>query len=61
MGADVKGCELCEVKEPLFESDFAYVRYDSNSLSAGTSPTATTSAPTSAGRRARTACMSMCI
>jgi diadenosine tetraphosphate (Ap4A) HIT family hydrolase len=29
------GCELCEPKEVLFESDFAYVRYDSRSLSRG--------------------------
>jgi diadenosine tetraphosphate (Ap4A) HIT family hydrolase len=31
----MKGCELCEPKDVLFESEFAYVRYDSNSLSAG--------------------------
>jgi diadenosine tetraphosphate (Ap4A) HIT family hydrolase len=31
----VEGCELCQPKEVLFESDFAYVRYDSNSLGAG--------------------------
>jgi diadenosine tetraphosphate (Ap4A) HIT family hydrolase len=31
----MKGCELCEPCEVLFESDFAYVRYDSNSLAAG--------------------------
>jgi diadenosine tetraphosphate (Ap4A) HIT family hydrolase len=29
------GCELCEPKDVVFESDFAYVRYDSNSLSPG--------------------------
>jgi diadenosine tetraphosphate (Ap4A) HIT family hydrolase len=28
-------CELCRPQEQLFESDFAYVRYDSNSLSRG--------------------------
>jgi diadenosine tetraphosphate (Ap4A) HIT family hydrolase len=31
----MKGCELCEPKDVVFESDFAYVRYDSNSLGAG--------------------------
>jgi diadenosine tetraphosphate (Ap4A) HIT family hydrolase len=31
----VKGCELCEPRDVVFESDFAYVRHDSNSLSAG--------------------------
>jgi diadenosine tetraphosphate (Ap4A) HIT family hydrolase len=31
----VNRCELCEPKEVLFESEFAYVRYDSRSLSAG--------------------------
>jgi diadenosine tetraphosphate (Ap4A) HIT family hydrolase len=31
----MKDCELCAPKDVLFESDFAYVRYDSNSLSAG--------------------------
>jgi diadenosine tetraphosphate (Ap4A) HIT family hydrolase len=31
----MKGCELCEPKEVVFESEFAYVRYDSNSLAAG--------------------------
>jgi diadenosine tetraphosphate (Ap4A) HIT family hydrolase len=31
----MKGCELCEPKDVVFESDFAYVRYDSSSLSAG--------------------------
>ena len=35
MGTSVKGCELCEARDPLFESDFAYVRYDSHSLSPG--------------------------
>ena len=29
------GCELCDVKDALFESDFAYVRYDSHALSKG--------------------------
>ena len=33
--AGVKGCELCEPKEVLFESEFAYVRYDSSALSKG--------------------------
>lgn len=28
-------CELCEPQDVLFESQFAYVRYDSRSLSAG--------------------------
>jgi diadenosine tetraphosphate (Ap4A) HIT family hydrolase len=28
-------CELCEPKDVLFESDFAYVRYDSHSLARG--------------------------
>jgi diadenosine tetraphosphate (Ap4A) HIT family hydrolase len=28
-------CELCEPKDVVFESDFAYVRYDSRSLSRG--------------------------
>lgn len=28
-------CELCQPKEVLFESDFAYVRYDSHSLAPG--------------------------
>jgi diadenosine tetraphosphate (Ap4A) HIT family hydrolase len=28
-------CELCRPAEVLFESDFAYVRYDSNSLGRG--------------------------
>lgn len=28
-------CELCRPQELLFESDFAYVRYDSQSLSRG--------------------------
>ena len=28
-------CELCRPQELLFESDFAYVRYDSHSLSRG--------------------------
>lgn len=31
----MKGCELCEPNEVMFESQFAYVRYESNSLSAG--------------------------
>ena len=31
----MKGRELCEPKDVVFESDFAYVRYDSSSLSAG--------------------------
>lgn len=31
----MKGCELCEPKDVIFESDFAYVRYDSNSMSPG--------------------------
>jgi diadenosine tetraphosphate (Ap4A) HIT family hydrolase len=31
----MSGCELCEPKEVLFQSDFAYVRYDSNPLSSG--------------------------
>jgi diadenosine tetraphosphate (Ap4A) HIT family hydrolase len=31
----VKGCELCEPNEVLFESEFAYVRYDSRALSKG--------------------------
>jgi diadenosine tetraphosphate (Ap4A) HIT family hydrolase len=31
----MKGCELCEPKDVVFESEFAYVRYDSNSLGAG--------------------------
>jgi diadenosine tetraphosphate (Ap4A) HIT family hydrolase len=31
----VKGCELCTPQDVVFESDFAYVRYDSNSLSRG--------------------------
>jgi diadenosine tetraphosphate (Ap4A) HIT family hydrolase len=31
----VKGCELCAPQEIAFESDFAYVRYDSSPLSAG--------------------------
>jgi len=31
----MKGCELCTPHDVLFESDFAYVRYDSNSLAAG--------------------------
>jgi diadenosine tetraphosphate (Ap4A) HIT family hydrolase len=31
----VNGCELCEPKEVVFESEFAYVRYESNSLSSG--------------------------
>jgi len=31
----VTGCELCEPAGVLFESDFAYVRYDSHALSAG--------------------------
>src|ERR671915_1267643 len=31
----MKACELCEPKDVLFESDFAYVRHDSNSLSPG--------------------------
>jgi diadenosine tetraphosphate (Ap4A) HIT family hydrolase len=31
----VKLCELCEPRDLLFESDFAYVRYDSNSLAPG--------------------------
>jgi diadenosine tetraphosphate (Ap4A) HIT family hydrolase len=31
----MKDCELCAPQDVLFESDFAYVRYDSNSLSAG--------------------------
>jgi len=29
------GCELCVPADVLLESNFAYVRYDSNSLSAG--------------------------
>ena len=28
-------CELCEARETLLESDFAYVRYDSRALSRG--------------------------
>ena len=28
-------CELCEPKDVIFESDFAYVRYDSQSLAPG--------------------------
>jgi len=31
----VKLCELCEPRDLLFESDFAYVRYDGNSLAPG--------------------------
>jgi diadenosine tetraphosphate (Ap4A) HIT family hydrolase len=31
----MKGCELCEPRDVVFESEFAYVRHDSNSLSAG--------------------------
>ena len=31
----MKSCELCEPKEVLLESDFAYVRYDSRPLAAG--------------------------
>jgi diadenosine tetraphosphate (Ap4A) HIT family hydrolase len=31
----VKGCELCTPLDVVFESDFAYVRYDSNSLARG--------------------------
>ena len=31
----MKGCELCEPKDVVFESEFAYVRYDGNSLGAG--------------------------
>ena len=31
----MSGCELCRPEEVLFESDFAYVRYDGNSLSRG--------------------------
>jgi diadenosine tetraphosphate (Ap4A) HIT family hydrolase len=31
----MKGCELCEPKDVVFESQFAYVRYDSHPLSAG--------------------------
>lgn len=31
----MKGCELCEPKDVVFESEFAYVRYEANSLSAG--------------------------
>ena len=31
----MKGCELCEPKEVLFESEFAYVRYDGSALSKG--------------------------
>jgi diadenosine tetraphosphate (Ap4A) HIT family hydrolase len=31
----MKGCELCEPKEPVFESDFAYVRHEGNPLSEG--------------------------
>ena len=31
----MKGCELCEPKDLLFESDFAYVRYESSSLNPG--------------------------
>jgi diadenosine tetraphosphate (Ap4A) HIT family hydrolase len=31
----LSGCELCRPEEVLFESDFAYVRYDGNSLSRG--------------------------
>ena len=31
----MKGCELCAPKDALFESDFAYVRYEANPLSAG--------------------------
>ena len=30
-----KGCELCLPVDVVFESDFAYVRYDSHSLSKG--------------------------
>ena len=31
----MKGCELCTPREVLFESDFAYVRFDSHSLAPG--------------------------
>jgi diadenosine tetraphosphate (Ap4A) HIT family hydrolase len=31
----MKGCELCAPKELLFESDFAYVCYEADSLSKG--------------------------
>ena len=31
----MKGCELCAPKDVLFESDFAYVCYEANSLSKG--------------------------
>jgi len=31
----MKGCELCEPKEVVFESQFAYVRYEADALSAG--------------------------
>ena len=31
----MKGCELCTPREVLFESDFAYVRFDSYSLAPG--------------------------
>jgi diadenosine tetraphosphate (Ap4A) HIT family hydrolase len=35
MGAHLKGCELCEPRDVVFESQFAYVRYDSKPLAAG--------------------------
>ena len=31
----MKGCELCAPESVVFESEFAYVRHDSNSLSPG--------------------------
>ena len=31
----MKGCELCAPKDVLFESDFAYVSHEANSLSKG--------------------------
>ena len=31
----MKGCELCEPKDVVFESEFAYVRYEGSSLSTG--------------------------
>jgi diadenosine tetraphosphate (Ap4A) HIT family hydrolase len=31
----MKGCELCVLKDVLFESDFAYVCYETNSLGKG--------------------------
>jgi diadenosine tetraphosphate (Ap4A) HIT family hydrolase len=31
----MSGCELCAVKDPVFENALAYARYDSNALSSG--------------------------